>query len=236
MSSEYQQDYKKTRAYAPKIYNDPNMTEELKDIYRALESRYVHEGRTIDPSFYRDLSDDSVAKFTNIGFDCLLSLNEKFCPRENIYSAIGNREHTQAIMENHQFDERYKLFPRKMYSLKAKQPKKPPLKRTRNVGKSKRVELTTLSSTESPPSDNGDLPSTSPRSYDSYNALQAKYDELQSEFGDQEAALVAHKLAVKKLESQLKASHKQQSSLTEKLNFQANQIFEKDEKLKSIEE
>ncbi|GJV53574.1 hypothetical protein Tco_1449315 [Tanacetum coccineum] len=67
---------------------------------------------------------------------------------------------------------------------------------------------------------------------DSYNALQAKYDELQSEFGDQEAALVAHKLAVKKLESQLKASHKQQSSLTEKLNFQANQIFEKDEKLK----
>ncbi|GJS40044.1 putative ribonuclease H-like domain-containing protein [Tanacetum coccineum] len=37
---------------------------------------------------------------------------------------------------------------------------------------------------------------------DSFNALQAKYDELQSEFGDQEAALVAHKLAVKKLESQ----------------------------------
>ncbi|GJU26562.1 ribonuclease H-like domain-containing protein [Tanacetum coccineum] len=66
---------------------------------------------------------------------------------------------------------------------------------------------------------------------DSYNALQAKYDELQSEFGDQEATLTAHKLAVKKLESQLRASHKQQSSLTEKLNFQANQIFEKDEKL-----
>ncbi|GJX07229.1 ribonuclease H-like domain-containing protein [Tanacetum coccineum] len=50
---------------------------------------------------------------------------------------------------------------------------------------------------------------------DSYNALQAKYDELQYEFGDQEAALVAHKLAVKKLESQLRASHKQQTSLTE---------------------
>ncbi|GKF50921.1 hypothetical protein Tco_0147388, partial [Tanacetum coccineum] len=38
---------------------------------------------------------------------------------------------------------------------------------------------------------------------DSFNALQAKYDELQSEFGNQEAALTAH-----------------------------NQIFEKDEKLK----
>ncbi|GJY74106.1 ribonuclease H-like domain-containing protein [Tanacetum coccineum] len=46
------------------------------------------------------------------------------------------------------------------------------------------------------------------------------------------AFTVNNELAVKKLESQLKASHKQQSSLTEKLNFQANQIFEKDEKLK----
>ncbi|GKA06043.1 ribonuclease H-like domain-containing protein [Tanacetum coccineum] len=67
---------------------------------------------------------------------------------------------------------------------------------------------------------------------DSYNALKAKYDELQSEFGDQEAALTAHKIGLKKVEAQLKASHKQQISLNEKLHFQANQIFEKDEKLK----
>ncbi|GKC80826.1 hypothetical protein Tco_1131600 [Tanacetum coccineum] len=68
-------------------------------------------------------------------------------------------------MEKHPFDERYKLVPRKISSLKAKQPKKPPPKRTKNVGKSKRVKLTTSSSTESPPSDNRDLPSTklSPR-------------------------------------------------------------------------
>ncbi|GJS26619.1 hypothetical protein Tco_0487239 [Tanacetum coccineum] len=54
-----------------------------------------------------------------------------------------------------------------MSSLKAKQPKRPPPKRTRNVGKSKRTQLSTSSSTESPPSVNGDLPSTkfSPRSY-----------------------------------------------------------------------
>ncbi|GJV27212.1 hypothetical protein Tco_1383660, partial [Tanacetum coccineum] len=45
--------------------------------------------------------------------------------------------------------------------------KKPPPKRTRNIGKSKRTQLSTSSSTESPPSDNGYLPSTklSPRSY-----------------------------------------------------------------------
>nr|GEU39040.1 hypothetical protein [Tanacetum cinerariifolium] len=67
MPSEYQQNYKKTRAYAPKIYNDPNTSDELKDIYKTLENRYIHEGRTIDPPFYKDLSDDSVAKFTAIG-------------------------------------------------------------------------------------------------------------------------------------------------------------------------
>ncbi|GKB63984.1 hypothetical protein Tco_0920170 [Tanacetum coccineum] len=342
MPSEYQQDYKKTRAYALKIYNDPNMSDTLRDIYRTLESRYVHEGRTIDPSLYNDLSDDSVAKFTAIGFDCLLSLDEQIYPRfifefyktlkleresnnhfliqfiinnhhfnlslaqfaklthlpnqgiciypdawgldelektieqiepynsrlpalddirnlihrrtvhvkidkegntihklpnqietnelfdhlrpcelvirENVYSTIGNRDHTQAVialmlycLENKQpfnlayfivrmvyffrdrrdkvlpygmiltrlfknlkanmaqgsFDERYKLVPRKMSLLKAKQPKKPLPKRTRNVGKSKRTQLSTSSLTKSLPSDNEDLPSTklSPRSY-----------------------------------------------------------------------
>ncbi|GKA05922.1 putative ribonuclease H-like domain-containing protein [Tanacetum coccineum] len=70
---------------------------------------------------------------------------------------------------------------------------------------------------------------------DSFNALKDKYDELQSEFGDQEAALTAHKIGLKKVEAQLRASHKQQISLNEKLHFQANQIFEKDEKFKQVE-
>nr|GEX06863.1 reverse transcriptase [Tanacetum cinerariifolium] len=162
MPSEYQQDYKKTRAYAPKIYNDPNMSNTLRDIYRTLESRYVHEGRTIDLSFYNDLSDDSVAKFTAIGifiyYDAWgldelektleqikpyelrlpalddignlihrrtihekidkegntiyklpnqIKTNELFdhlrpCKlviRENVYSAIGNRDYTQAVID-----------------------------------------------------------------------------------------------------------------------------------------
>ncbi|GJW67113.1 putative ribonuclease H-like domain-containing protein [Tanacetum coccineum] len=43
---------------------------------------------------------------------------------------------------------------------------------------------------------------------------------------------IPHKLGLKKVEAQLRASHKQQISLNEKLHFQANQIFEKDEKLK----
>ncbi|GKC80770.1 hypothetical protein Tco_1131544 [Tanacetum coccineum] len=254
MPSEYQQDYKKTHSYAPKIYNDPNMSDLLRDIYRAIESRYVHEGRTIDPSFYNDLSDESVAKFIAIGIyiysdawglDELEKTLEQIEPynsrlpalndiqnlihRRTIHEKIdkeGNTiyklpnqietnklfnhlrpcellirqpfnlayfivrrmyffrdrrdkvlpygmiltrlfENLKANMAQGSFDERYKLVPRKMSSLKAKQPKKPPPKRTRNVGKSKRTQLTTSYSTESPPSDNKDLPSTKilPRSY-----------------------------------------------------------------------
>ncbi|GJR83776.1 hypothetical protein Tco_0154561 [Tanacetum coccineum] len=112
MPSEYQQDYKKTHAYAPKIYNDPNMSDELRDIYRTLESRYVHEGRTIDPSFYNDLSDDSVAKFTAIGFDCFLSLDEQICPKliYEFYKTLRlERDSThhlpiQLIINNHHFN------------------------------------------------------------------------------------------------------------------------------------
>ncbi|GKA32763.1 retrovirus-related pol polyprotein from transposon TNT 1-94 [Tanacetum coccineum] len=283
MPSEYQQDYKKTRSCALKIYNDPNMSGSLTDIYRALKSRYVHEGRTIDPSFYNDRSDDLVAKFTAIGFNCLLSLDEQIYPRfifefyktlkrerdsnnhfsiqfvinnhhfnlslaqfaeltylpnqgiclpalddirnlihrrtvhekadkegntihelpnqietnelfnhlrpcelvirETVYSAIGNRDHTQAIIALMLYcleNDNPSIVPtsslrgctsleteKTKFYLMAKQPKKPLPKRTRNVGKSKRTQLSTSSSTESPPSDNGDLPSTklSPRSY-----------------------------------------------------------------------
>ncbi|GJZ68318.1 hypothetical protein Tco_0631558 [Tanacetum coccineum] len=90
MPSEYQQDYKKIRAYSLKIYNDPNMSDELRDIYRTLESRYVHEGRTIDPSFYNDLSDDSVAKFTAIGLDELEKTLEQIEPYNSYLLALDD--------------------------------------------------------------------------------------------------------------------------------------------------
>ncbi|GKB57272.1 hypothetical protein Tco_0913458, partial [Tanacetum coccineum] len=84
----------------------------LRDIYRTLESRYVHERRTIDPSFYNDLSDDSVAKFTAIGFDCLLSLDEQICPRFifEFYKTLklerdsNNHFSIQFVINNHHFN------------------------------------------------------------------------------------------------------------------------------------
>ncbi|GJW26926.1 hypothetical protein Tco_0040737 [Tanacetum coccineum] len=216
MSSKYQQDYKKTRAYTVKIYNDPNMTEELRDIYRALETRYFHEGRTIDLSFYRDLNDDSMAKFANIGFDCLLSLDEEICPRtihekvdkegkpihklpnqietnelfdhlrpcglvirENVYSAIGNRDHTQAVialilycLENGQpFNLAYFIINR-MYFFRYRRDKVLPYDMIlTRLFKNLKANMANHQFDEryklSPPSDNEGLPSTklSPRSY-----------------------------------------------------------------------
>ncbi|GJR05069.1 hypothetical protein Tco_0528053 [Tanacetum coccineum] len=77
-----------------------------------LENRYVHEGRTIDPSFYNDLSDDLVAKFTAIGFDCLLSLDEQICPRFifEFYKTLklerdsNNHFSIEFIINNHHFN------------------------------------------------------------------------------------------------------------------------------------
>ncbi|GKD88295.1 hypothetical protein Tco_1363802, partial [Tanacetum coccineum] len=88
------------------------MTEELRDIYRDLESRYVYEGRTINLTFYRDLSDDFVVKFANISFDCLLSLDEQICPRfiYEFYKTIhldrdpSNHLLIQFVINNHRFN------------------------------------------------------------------------------------------------------------------------------------
>ncbi|GKB80081.1 hypothetical protein Tco_0946976 [Tanacetum coccineum] len=133
MPIEYQQDYKKTHSYALKIYNDPNMFDSLRDIYRAFESRYVHERRTIDPSFDNNLSDDSVAKFTAIGF-CIYS------------DAWGLDELKKTLEQIEPYNSRLPALD--------------------DIRKYKWTQLTTSSSIESPPLDNGDLPSTklSPRS------------------------------------------------------------------------
>nr|GEU61961.1 retrovirus-related Pol polyprotein from transposon TNT 1-94 [Tanacetum cinerariifolium] len=135
MPSEYQQDYKKTLAYALKIYNDPNMTEQLKYVYRALESRYVYEGRTFN-----------LAYFIIMRMCYFRDQSEKFLPFGMILTRLF--KNLKANLWNRPFDERYILLPRKMSSLKEKRPKRPPSKRTRDVGKSKRTQLTTSSSSD----------------------------------------------------------------------------------------
>ncbi|GJX12361.1 ribonuclease H-like domain-containing protein [Tanacetum coccineum] len=67
---------------------------------------------------------------------------------------------------------------------------------------------------------------------DLYNSLKKLCDEQMSQLSDQEAQILAYNLVVKKLEAQLATFQNQQNSLNEKLTFQANEIYEKDEKLK----
>ncbi|GJY10814.1 ribonuclease H-like domain-containing protein [Tanacetum coccineum] len=67
---------------------------------------------------------------------------------------------------------------------------------------------------------------------DSYNKLKTLCDEQMNQLGDQEAQILAYSQVVKKLESQLVTFQNQQFSLNEKLVFQANEIYEKDEKLR----
>ncbi|GJZ18617.1 hypothetical protein Tco_0554740 [Tanacetum coccineum] len=76
-------------------------------------------------------------------------------------------KHLVSNIEHHPFDDRYTLHPRPTSSIKGKQPRKPPPKKPRNLGKSKHAKFPSTSSSKSSPSDKGDLPSTkvSPRSY-----------------------------------------------------------------------
>ncbi|GJS53278.1 hypothetical protein Tco_0626640 [Tanacetum coccineum] len=67
---------------------------------------------------------------------------------------------------------------------------------------------------------------------DSDNKLKVMCDEQTNLLDEQEAKLLSYSQAVKKLESQIVTFQKQQFSLNENLTFQANAIYEKDEKLK----
>ncbi|GJX48342.1 hypothetical protein Tco_0273532 [Tanacetum coccineum] len=64
------------------------------------------------------------------------------------------------------------------------------------------------------------------------DGLKTLCDEQMNQLGEQEAKILAYTQAVKKLEAQIVTFQKQQLSLNEQLTFQANELYEKDEKLK----
>ncbi|GKA33542.1 ribonuclease H-like domain-containing protein [Tanacetum coccineum] len=64
------------------------------------------------------------------------------------------------------------------------------------------------------------------------HALMAISSNNEVSLCEQEAKILAYTLVVKKLEAQVVTFQKQQLSLNEQLTFQANEIYEKDEKLK----
>ena len=72
-------DHKATLKYLPLHHRTKGLTKTQVETFKALENRYVHEGRTIDPSFLEGTS--ILQNFAAINFDCLLDIDEPICPR-----------------------------------------------------------------------------------------------------------------------------------------------------------
>jgi hypothetical protein len=71
-------DHKDTIKYLPKHHKTKGLTPNQVNIFKALEKHYVHEGRTIDPSFLEGTN--LYAEFAAINFECLLTIDEPICP------------------------------------------------------------------------------------------------------------------------------------------------------------
>jgi hypothetical protein len=71
-------DHKDTIKYVPKHHKTKGLTPTQIDVFKALEKRYVHEGRTIDPSFIEGTN--LLMELATINFDCLLEIDEPICP------------------------------------------------------------------------------------------------------------------------------------------------------------
>ncbi|GJT56413.1 hypothetical protein Tco_0991467 [Tanacetum coccineum] len=72
-------DYKRTKAYIPKIHHLRSTPNNAKNSFKILRNRFIHEGRHIESSF--TFGNDIVDQFKSIQFDCLLTLNGHICPR-----------------------------------------------------------------------------------------------------------------------------------------------------------
>ena len=72
-------DHKDTIKYLPKHHKTKGLTQTQIDVFKALEKWYVHEDRTIDPSFLE--STNLYTELATINFECLLEIDEPICPR-----------------------------------------------------------------------------------------------------------------------------------------------------------
>ncbi|GKD24631.1 hypothetical protein Tco_1230845 [Tanacetum coccineum] len=72
-------DYKRTKAYIPKIHHQRSTPNNAKSSFKTLQNRFIHEGRHIESSF--TFGNDIVDQFKSFQFDCLLTLNGHIFPR-----------------------------------------------------------------------------------------------------------------------------------------------------------
>ncbi|GKF62633.1 hypothetical protein Tco_0182687, partial [Tanacetum coccineum] len=72
-------DYKRTKAYLPRIHRSKTIDEEVRESYRRLESHLFHEGRFVTPSFIE--VNNILLTFQVVGLESFLTLDEPICPR-----------------------------------------------------------------------------------------------------------------------------------------------------------
>nr|GEW10366.1 hypothetical protein [Tanacetum cinerariifolium] len=72
-------DYKRTKEYLPRVHRTRQIDEELRESYRNLEKRLLHEGKIVTPSFISE--NNMLAFFQAVGLEPFLTLNEPICPR-----------------------------------------------------------------------------------------------------------------------------------------------------------
>lgn len=81
-------------------------------------------------------------------------------------------------------------------------------------------------------SSNSEVSQCSKLCIDSYNNVKALCVEQMNQIEEHDIKILAYENAVKTLEAQIINLQNQQASLNQKLTFQANVIYERDEKLK----
>ena len=94
-------DQKDTLNYLPKHHKTKGLSTEQVKIFKALEKRYVHEGRTIDPSFLEGTNIRQ--QLAAINFDCLLDIDEPIVPRFvlEFYASVVLSSNNYGLMSIH---------------------------------------------------------------------------------------------------------------------------------------
>jgi hypothetical protein len=94
-------DHKKTVNYLPKVHKTKGLTNAQIEIFKALEKKYVHEGRAVDSSFYEgtQLREQLAA----IRFDSLLDIDEPIIPRFilEFYASVGLSSSDEGYLSLH---------------------------------------------------------------------------------------------------------------------------------------
>ena len=94
-------DHKRTVNYLPEVHKTKGLTNAQIEIFKALEKKYVHEGRVVDSSFYEGTQ--LREQLATIRFDSLLDIDEPIIPRFilEFYASVGLSSSDEGYLSLH---------------------------------------------------------------------------------------------------------------------------------------